>query len=128
MSQDWQSFFLRWASQKLIWQQNSHGRNWVSEQLSGLLIHATSTPCWLLRPAFGCLFFLIVQASSFLIHPSFLKQSVNYLPLTVQHLLTYKTSSHARGHQVLPIQPLIREAEDSLWVASIWSMCLCSHA
>ena len=38
-----------WTSQKLALQ-NSFKRNWMPEQLFGLLIHVTSTRPWLLRP------------------------------------------------------------------------------
>ena len=76
----------------------------MPEHLSGLLIHVTGTPSWLLRPvkvstsselyltAFGCLLF--VQASSFFYSPPF--------PSTC---VTYRTSCHAIGNQVLLTQP-----------------------
>ena len=100
----------------------------MPEQLSGQLIHVTSTPPWLLRPVkistsselyrvyFRLPTFLNVQASSFLIHPPFPTQSVR-LPLVTYPSLcstcvTYRMPCHAIGHQALPTQPLPREAED----------------
>ena len=41
---------LTWAIQRTTLQLNSLRRNWMPEQLSGLLIHVTSTPPWLFRP------------------------------------------------------------------------------
>ena len=66
--------------------------------------------------SFGCLLFLIVQASSLMIHPPFPTQSVR-LPLVTYPSLcstyvTFRTPCHASGHQVLPTQHLPREAED----------------
>ena len=54
------------------------------------------------------------------------------LHLATCHLLcstsvTYRMPCHASGHQVLPAQPLPREAEDFLGVAAILRMCFCSH-
>ena len=68
--------------------------------------------------AFGYLLFLIVQASSFLIHSLSLTQSVR-LPLGTYHSLcstcvSYRTPCHASGHQVLPTQSLPREVEGFL--------------
>ena len=97
----------------------------MPEQLSEHLIHVTGTPPWLLRPVkvstsselypdyFRLPTFLNVQASSFLI---LLTQSVR-LPLVTYPSLcstcvTYRTPCHAIGHQVLPTQPMSREAED----------------
>ena len=37
---------------------------------------------------------------------------IGYLPLTCSTCMTYGTLCHAIGHQVLPSQPLRREAED----------------
>ena len=71
------------ASQKLILEQNFLRRNWMPEQISGLLIHVISTLLWLLSPVkvttssefngdyFRLTTFLIVQASRFFIHVPF---------------------------------------------------------
>ena len=100
----------------------------MPEQLSGQLIHVTSTPPWLLRPVkvstsselypdyFRLPTFLYVQASSFLIHSPFPTQSIR-LPLVTYPSLcstcvTYRTLCHAIGHQALPTQPLPREVEN----------------
>ena len=100
----------------------------MPEQLSGQLIHVTSTPPWLLRPVkvstsselypdyFRLPTFLNVYASNFLIHSSFLTQSVR-LPLVTytsqcSTCVTYRTPCHASAHQVLPTQSIPREAED----------------
>ena len=123
------SFCWLWASQKLALQRNCLRRNWIPEQLSWLLIHAYSIPPWLLRPVKSSTnselnldyfqlptFFMIVQASCFLIHRPFPTQSVR-LPLVTypslcSTIMTYRTPCHVSGHQVLPTQPLPREAED----------------
>ena len=116
------------ASQKLTSQQNRLRRNWVPEQLSGLLTHATGShpgfsDLWRSPPVlsstlvtFGCVVFLIVQASSFFIHSPFLTQSIK-LPLVTYPSLfstfvTYGTLCYGSGHQMLSMQPLPREAED----------------
>ena len=74
----------------------------MPEQPSWLLIHAADIPPCFLRPVkvstspelypdytFGCLLFLIFQASSFLIHlpfPNTVSQTIpGYLPFIVQH-------------------------------------------
>ena len=44
------SFWWIWEIQKFTLQQTSLMRNWMSEQVTGLLIHVTITPPWLLRP------------------------------------------------------------------------------
>ena len=44
-------------------QQNSLRRKWISEQLSGLFIHATSTPTWPLKP--------VKFSTSFELYPAF---------------------------------------------------------
>ena len=71
----------------------------------------------------GCLsnlyYLLAAQASSFLIHFLSRRQSVRpHLVASTTSLcspcVTYGTSCHAIGHQVLPTQPLPREAEDFL--------------
>ena len=115
------------ASQKLTSQQNRLRRNWVPEQLSGLLTHATGShpgfsDLWKSPPVlsstlvtFGCVVFLIVQASSFFIHSPFLTQSIR-LPLVTYPSLfstfvTYGTLCYGSGHQMLSTQPLPREAE-----------------
>ena len=69
----------------------------------------------------GCLsnpYFLLTGClgNQFLIHSPFSTQSVR-LPLVIYPSLcstcvTYRTSYHAIGHQLLPTQPLTREAED----------------
>ena len=119
---------LIWASQKLTLQQNCLRRNWVLEQLSGLLTHATGShpgfsDLWRSPPVlsstlvtFGGVVFLIVQASSFFIHFHFLTQSIR-LPLVTYPSLcstfvTYGTLCYGSGHQMLSTQPLPREAED----------------
>ena len=100
----------------------------MPEQLSGQLIHVTSTPPWLLRLVkvstsselfpnyFRLPTFLNVQASSFLIHSPFPTQSVRLPFVTYPSLcstcMTYRMLCHAIGHQVLPTQPLPREVED----------------
>ena len=103
----WWSIYWLWASQKLTLQQNSLRRNCMSEQLSGLLIHAAGTPRWILRPvkvstsssstatSFDYLPFLIVQASSFLIYPSLLTQSVKLPLVTLQDTMSCQRSPHA---------------------------------
>ena len=95
-------------------------------QLSGLLIHATSTPPWLLRPVkvstsselypnyFWLPTFLDCSGIQFFDSPPFPTQSVR-LPLVTYPSLcsisvTYRTPCHASGHQVLLTQP--SEAED----------------
>ena len=60
--------------------------------------------------------YFVNYLSSFLIHPLFPTQPVR-LPLATYPSLcstcvTYETLCHAIGHQVLPIQPFPREAED----------------
>ena len=89
-------------------------------------LHPGFSDLWRSPPAlssilttFGCRLFLIVQASSLLIHSPFPTQSVR-LPLVTYPSLcstcvTYRTPCHASGHQVLPIQPLLSEAEDFRW-------------
>ena len=95
------------ASQKLTLQQNRLRRNWVPEQLSGLLTHATGShpgfsDLWRSPPVlsstlvtFGCVVFLIVQASSFFIHSPFLTQSIR-LPL-----VTYLSLLWLMGHYAM---------------------------
>ena len=84
------------------------------------LIHVTGTPPWLLRPVkvstSSELYPDYFQASSFLIHPPFPTQSVR-LPLVSYPSLcstcvTYRRLCIAIGQQVLPTQPIPREAED----------------
>ena len=100
----------------------------MPEQLSGQLIHVTSTPPWLLRLVkvstnselfpnyFRLPTFLNVQASSFLIQSPFPTQSVRLpfatYPSLCNTCMTYRMLCHAIGHQVLPTQPLPREVED----------------
>ena len=94
----------------------------MPEQLSGLLIHATDTPTWLLRPVKASIsselhpdfFFFVACFSWFFRDPVFLftpfpMQSVR-LPLATYPSLcnacvTYRTPCHASSHQVLPTQP-----------------------
>ena len=99
----------------------------MPEQLSGQLIHVTSTPPWLLRPVkistsselypdyFRLPTFLNVQASSFFIHPPFPTQSVRLHLVTYPSLcstcVTYRMPCHAIGHLAFPTQPLPMEAE-----------------
>ena len=64
---------------------------------------------------FGCLFFLIVQASNFF-SPPFPTQSVR-LPLVTYPSLcstcvTYRTPCHASSHQLLPTLPLSTEVDN----------------
>ena len=85
-------------------------------------LHPSFSHLWRSLPAlnttstiFGCLLFLIFQASSFLTHP-FLTQSVR-LPLVTYPSLcstcvTCGTLFDVIGHQMLPTQPLPRGAED----------------
>ena len=119
--------------------QNSLRRNWIPEKLSGLLpchwhsILASQTceglhQLWALPNYFRLATSLIVQASSFLIHPHFWTQSVR-LPLITYPLLrstcvTYRTPCHASGHHILPT---LEKQGISIGMASILSMCLCSH-
>ena len=82
-----------------------------------------STPALNSTPTtFGFLLVLVVQASSFLMHqtphphPPFPTQSVR-LPLVTYPSLcnicvTYRALHHTSGDQMLPTQPLAREAED----------------
>ena len=63
--------------------------------------------------------------------PLFLTQSVR-LPLVTYPspssiCVTYRTPCHASGHQVLPIQPLLREAGSFLRLTIIEGACLYSH-
>ena len=68
----------------------------------------------------GCLsnlyYLLAAQASSFLIHspfPNTVSQArFSSLHLNVQLLCVLRNGMHAIGHQVLPSQPLPKEAED----------------
>ena len=98
----WESFLSIIISKNLTLQQNSIRRNWMSEQLSGVLIHVTGTPPWLLRlvkvstsselypdcfrlpTVFDC------SGIQFLIHLSFPNLvsygTFGYLPLTAQYL------------------------------------------
>ena len=107
-------------SKNLALQQNSLRRNWMPEQLSGLLIHVTGTLPWLLRlvkvftsselylTTFSCLLFLIVQTFSFLIHLPFLstvRPPLFTYPSLCSTCVTYGTSCHAICHQPLPTQP-----------------------
>ena len=63
--------------------------------------------------------------------PLFLTQSVR-LPLVTYPspssiCVTYRTPCHASGHQVLPTQPLLREAGSFLRLTIIEGACLYSH-
>ena len=63
--------------------------------------------------------------------PLFLTQSVR-LPLVTYPspssiCVTYRTPCHASGHQVLPTQPLVREAGSFLRLTIIEGACLYSH-
>ena len=100
----------------------------MPEQLSGLLIHATGTPPWFLRPVkvstsselypdyFRLATFLDSSGIQFFYSPPFPTQSVRLLLVTYPSLYrtcaTYRTPCHASDHQVLPTQPLPREAKD----------------
>ena len=81
-----------------------------------------SSPYFLLT---GCLGIQFFDSSPF---PT---QSVRLTLVTYPSLcstcVTYRTPCHAIGHQVLPSQPLPREAEDFPRLTSILSMCLRSH-
>ena len=116
----------------------------MPEQLSGLLIHAIGTPPWLLTPVkvstsselypdyFWLPTFFACSSIQFFDSPPFSQQShLGYLCLLAPHFagtcVTYITLCHASDHQVLPTQPLPREAQDVHGVAIILSMCLCSH-
>ena len=121
-------FWWIWASQKFILPQHSLRRNWTPEQLSGLLIHVTSTPPWLLRPVkistsselypdcFQLATFLDCLGIQFFNSSLFPTQFVRP-PLAIYSWLcntcvTYRMPCHTNGHQTLPTQPLPREAED----------------
>ena len=63
--------------------------------------------------------------------PLFLTQSVR-LPLVTYPspssiCVTYRTPCHTSGHQVLPTQPLLREAGSFLRLTIIEGACLYSH-
>ena len=103
-------------------------RNWMPEQFSRLPIHATSPPFWLVRPVkistsselyldyFRLPTFLDCLGIQFFDLPFFPTQSVRLLLGTYPRLcstcVTYRTPCHASSHQVFPIQPLPRKAED----------------
>ena len=134
---------LLWTCQKLTLQQNFFRRNWMPEQLSGLLVHATSIPPWLLRPLnvstsselYPDYFWLPIfldQGIQFFNSPPFPTQSVRLplvaYPFTAQHVCDLQdTMPYAISHQVLPTQPLLGKQRISLKVTSILSICLCSH-
>ena len=127
-SQNTWSFCRIWASQKLNLKLNSLRRDWMSEQLSGLLIHATSTPTWLfilvkvstssdLYPDYFRLpTFLDCSGIQFSNLPPFPAQSVRLPLVTFPSLcstcVTYRTPCHANNYQVLLTQPLHRKTED----------------
>ena len=110
----------------------------MPDQLSGLLNHATGTPPWLLRQAkvttndYFCLSTFLdcsgLQIFALLPFPiqSFRLSLITY-PSLCSTCVTYRTLFYARFHQVLPIQTLHRKATISIGVASILSMCICSH-
>ena len=114
---------------KLILQRNSLRRNLMPGQLSGLFNHATSTSPWILRPVkvsisselypkyFRLSTFLDCSDIQFFHSPPFpntvSQATFGYLPLTAQHLCDLQnTMRPASSCQVLPTQPLPREAED----------------
>ena len=80
---------------------------------------------------FGCLLFLIVQASSFLIHPLFQHSQLGYLWLPTPHcaapvwLKGYHTM--AAVTRCFPPNPYLGEKRMLLEVASILRMCLSLH-
>ena len=96
----------------------------MPEQLSGLLIHAIGTPPWLLTPVkvstsselypdyFWLPTFLLVQASSFLIHHPFLntacQATLGYLLLAVQHLRYLRAVMPRQMSPALPTHCLPR--------------------
>ena len=120
------------SNSKIYLKQSSLRRNWMPEQLSGLLVHVTDTLPWLLRPVkvwalpyhFWLLprllsvayFFWLFWHPVFLFTSLFLTQSVR-LPLVTYASLcsayvTYRIPCHASSHQALPTQPLPREVEN----------------
>ena len=89
--------------------------------------NVTGTPTWLLRlvkvstsselypNTSVAYFFLIAQASSFLIHPSFPIQSFRPPVVTCSSLCSTSVTCRTPcliGHQALPTQPLPRKAEN----------------
>ena len=88
-SKNYWLFCWLWESEELTLQQNSVRKNWMPEQHSRPLIHATGTPHWLLRPAKASTsseLTWLFRHSLFLFTSLFPKQLLSYLPITVQHL------------------------------------------
>ena len=120
---DWWSLCWLWPCQKLTLQQNSFRRNWMPEKLSGLLVHATSIPPWLLKPLkvstsselypeYFWLPIFLDPGIQFFNSPPFPTQSVRLplvaYPFTAQHLCDLQdTMPYASSHQVFPTQPLL---------------------
>ena len=103
-------FQTLWTNYILALQQNSFRRNWMPEQLSGLLIYATSTPLWLLRlvkvstgsEIYPNYFWLptFCNCSQFFDSPSFSKHiQLGYLWLPTSPFVTPLLPT---GHHVMP--------------------------
>ena len=124
-------YFSNFDTKILTLQQNSLTRNWMPEQLSGLLINATRTPPWLLRSekvsTSSELYPDYLRLSSFLysywlashqyfFFNSFAIMSVRLPLITYPSLCStyviYRTPCHAIGHQMLPKQQSPRKVED----------------
>ena len=144
VSQNWWSFWWFSASQNWSYSETPLGETWCLGNFLGYLtmppaLHPGSSDLWRFPSAlsstpntFDCLLFLIVQTSSFFIHPPFPTQSVR-LPLVTYPSLrstcvTYRTpcALPAVARCFLP-NPYLGKQRITLGVARILSMCLCSH-
>ena len=119
------SFYWPWGCQEVSWQQHSLSRNWMPDQLFRLLIHATSTSPWLLRP--------VTVSTSFELYPNYFRLLtfvINPPPPTPPFdSPVWLAGRHALSAIIrcFPPNPYLRKQRISLGVASILSMCLCSR-
>ena len=109
MAASWDGCFLKWLLREMA-------VSWDGCFLRCLLL--TFSLC---KTPFGetgcldnlCFCLLVAYASSFLIHPNTVSSvTYGYHPSLCSTCVTYRTLYRAIGHQVLPTQPLPREAED----------------
>ena len=106
------SFYWPWGCQEVSWQQHSLSRNWMPNQLFRLLIHATSTSPWLLRP--------VTVSTSFELYPNYFRLPTFVInpppPPPFDPLwftcVAYRTPCFVSDHQMLSTQSLLQEAED----------------